>query len=88
MNTEWNISLNFGEEHCSHVKLLQYIKHIIIYCDVFATEDVKCNVFKYWDTQFGLLICFINHSQVVTTIIYNTVTDLHNYTPVSSVYLP
>jgi hypothetical protein len=29
-------------------------------------------------TGFGLVIGFINHSQVVTTINYNTVPDLHN----------
>jgi hypothetical protein len=35
-------------------------------------------VFGYWDTHFGLLIGFINHIQVVTTVNYNIVTDLHN----------
>jgi hypothetical protein len=30
----------------------------------------------YWDTQFGLVIGFINNLEVVTTITYNTVTQL------------
>jgi hypothetical protein len=29
-------------------------------------------------TEFGLVIGFINHSQVVNTINYNTLLDLHN----------
>jgi hypothetical protein len=37
-----------------------------------------CNVFGWLETESGLLIGFINHLQVVTTINYNTVTDLHN----------
>jgi hypothetical protein len=30
------------------------------------------------ETGFGLVIGFINHSQVVTTINYNTVTNFHS----------
>jgi hypothetical protein len=37
-----------------------------------------CNVFSWLETPFGLLIGFINHLQVVTTINYNTVTHLQS----------
>jgi hypothetical protein len=36
-----------------------------------------CHVFPWLETEFGLVIGFINHLQVVTITKYNTVTDFH-----------
>jgi hypothetical protein len=47
-------------------------------------------VYQWLKTRFGLLIWFINHLQVVTTINFHTIADLHitkHATPISSVYL-
>jgi hypothetical protein len=44
---------------------------------VFLVSHAYCNAFNY-RTPFGLLIDFINHVQVVTTINCNTVTHLRN----------
>jgi hypothetical protein len=41
MKPECNISLNFGEENCSHVKLLQHMKHIIIYVLLIKSRSAR-----------------------------------------------
>jgi hypothetical protein len=72
--------MQFHTHNFSGAKTTPSIRKLYIY--------TYCSVFRYWDTQFGLLISFITVLQIVTTMTYNTVTYLHNYTPVSSVYLP
>jgi type IV secretory pathway TrbD component len=49
-----------------------------------------CHVYQWLRRGFGLVIWFINHLQVVTTINYYTITDFHttkHSTLISSVYL-
>jgi hypothetical protein len=36
------------------------------------------HVYQWLKTGFGLVVGFTNHLQVVTTIIYYTIADLHN----------
>jgi hypothetical protein len=54
---------------CNHVKQGSILQ--LVYCNVFGRLETR-------SLKFGLLIGFINHLQVVTTINYNTVPDSHN----------
>jgi hypothetical protein len=61
----------------SYIHRISY-QHKHIYRWTIRTDKHIVTWLWWLETTFGLVIGFINHLQVVTTITYNTVTHLHN----------
>jgi hypothetical protein len=61
----------------STTELMKALRQLTPIWRLDTTPCIYCNMFRVTETRFGLVIGFINNPQVVTTITYNTVTDLH-----------